>query len=108
AMGDSANALSHYRQAATWPETFYGQIALAHIEASPLLHLTDTVVEAAAASEVDADPLMPQIKVLADLGQEDTLRLFVDRDVETYASPRHLKRLMMLLNEWGYPEIAVR
>jgi len=108
AMGDSASALSHYRQAATWPETFYGQIALAHIEASPLLHLTDTVVEAAAASEVDADPLMPQIKVLADLGQEETLRLFVDRDTETFASPRHLKRLMLLLNEWGYPEIAVR
>ena len=25
----------HYRLAADWPETFYGQIALAHIEASP-------------------------------------------------------------------------
>lgn len=108
AMGDTAGALSHYRQAASWPETFYGQIALAHIEAQPLLHLSDTAVEAATASEVDADPLMPQIKVLADLGQEQALRLFVDRDAETYSSPRHLKRLMILLNEWGYPEISVR
>lgn len=108
AMGDTAGALSHYRQAASWPETFYGQVALAHIEASPELHLNDTAVEAAAASEVEADPLMPEIKVLADLGQEENLRLFVDRDVETYSSPRHLKRLMILLNDWGYPEISVR
>lgn len=108
ALGDTASALSHYRQAASWPETFYGQIALAHIEASPLLHLTDTVVEAAATSEVDDDPLMPEIKVLADLGQEASLRLFVDRDAEVYSSPRHLKRLMILLNDWGYPEISVR
>jgi soluble lytic murein transglycosylase len=108
ASGDTASALSHYRQAAAWPETFYGQIALAHIEASPQMHLSDTAVEAAAASEVDADPLMPEIKVLADLGQEESLRLFIDRDVEVYSSPRHLKRLMILLNEWGYPEISVR
>jgi soluble lytic murein transglycosylase len=108
ALGDTASALAHYRHAANWPETFYGQIALAHIEASPLLHLSDTAVEAAAVPEVDADPLMPEIKVLADLGQVDSLRLFVDRDAETYSSPRHLKRLMIQLKEWGYPEVSVR
>jgi soluble lytic murein transglycosylase len=108
AMGDTQAALSHYRQAANWPETFYGQIALAHIDALALLHVSDTAVETAAAAEVDADPLMPEIKVLADLGQEASLRLFVDRDAETYSSPRHLKRLMILLNDWGYPEISVR
>jgi soluble lytic murein transglycosylase len=108
ALGDTASALSHYRQAATWPETFYGQIALAHIDAQPLLHPGDTAVDAAATAEVDADPLMPQIKVLADLGQEESLRLFVERDAEVYSSPRHLKRLMILLNDWGYPELSVR
>jgi soluble lytic murein transglycosylase len=108
AQGDNASALTHYRLAATWPETFYGQIALAHIDSTPTLHLTDTIVEAAAASELDADPLMPEIKVLADLGQENSLRAFIDRDVEVYSSPRHLKRLMLLLIDWGYPEIAVR
>ena len=68
----------------------------------------DTNVEAAAASELDADPLMPQIKVLAELGQAGSLRLFVERDAEVYSSPRHLKRLMLLLNDWGYPEISLR
>jgi soluble lytic murein transglycosylase len=108
ASGDEGNALSHYRQATSWPETFYGQIALAHIESSPLLHLSDTVLEPAAASEVDTDPLMLPIKVLADLGEETSLRQFVDRDAEANASPRHLKRLMILMKEWGYPGISVR
>jgi soluble lytic murein transglycosylase len=108
ALGDNASALTHYRAAAAWPETFYGQIALARTDATPTLHLTDTVVEAAATSELDSDPLMPQIRVLADLGQAASLRAFIDRDVEVYSSPRHLKRLMLLLTDWGYPEIAVR
>jgi soluble lytic murein transglycosylase len=108
AQGDKAGALAQYRLAAAWPESFYGQIALAHIDPTPTLHLNDTNVEAAAASELDADPLMPEIKVLAELGQAGSLRLFVERDAEVYSSPRHLKRLMLLLNDWGYPEISVR
>jgi len=108
AQGDVPEAISHYRQAATWPETFYGQVALAHIEATPHLHLSDTAVDAANPPEAEADALMPEIKVLADLGQEAPLRQFVDRDVEVNSSPRHLKRLMVLMNEWGYPEISVR
>lgn len=108
ALQDLPAALAHYRQAATWPETFYGQIALAHIESLPLIHLSDTVVEPAAASEIDEDALMPQIKVLADLGQEQALRLFIDRDAEVYSSPRHLVQLMQTLDQWGYPEISVR
>lgn len=108
ALKDNASALVHYRQAALYPETFYGQVARARIDASPLLHLNETAVEAVSAGEVDDDPLMPQIKILAELGQAASLRLFVDRDAEVYASPRHIKRLMLLLTDWGYPEIAVR
>jgi soluble lytic murein transglycosylase len=108
ALDDKASALTHYRLAAAYPETFYGQIALAHIDATPTLHLSDTAVDAAAPSELDSDPLMPEIKVLADLGQAGSLRVFVDRDVEVYSSPRHLKRLMLQLSDWGYPEIALR
>ena len=108
ALGDTAAALTQYRLAAAYPETFYGQIALAHIDPSPVLHLSDTQVEAAQPAEVEADPLMPQIKVLAELGQAASLRLFVERDAEVYSSPRHLKRLMAMLNAWGYPEISVR
>lgn len=108
ALGDKASALARYRLAAGYPESFYGQVALAHIDPAPVLHINDTNVEAAGASELDADPLMPEIKVLAELGEAGSLRLFVERDAEVYSSPRHLKRLMLLLGDWGYPEISVR
>jgi len=108
ALGDTSSALTYYRQAAQYPETFYGQVALARIDASPLLHLNETLVEAVSASDVDTDALMPQMKILAELGQAASLRQFVDRDVEAHPSPRHIKRLMLLLTDWGYPEIAVR
>ncbi|HVV28998.1 MAG TPA: lytic transglycosylase domain-containing protein [Rhizomicrobium sp.] len=108
AMGEDARALAHYKQAAAYPETFYGQIALAHTDPSPVLHLSETPVEAVPAADVDADALMPEIKVLADLGQAGSLRAFVTRDAETYPAPRHIKRLILLLNDWGYPEIGVR
>jgi soluble lytic murein transglycosylase len=107
AMNQDAKALVHYRKAAGWPETFYGQIALAHIDPDPTLHLTASAVEAAPPATVEAGPLMDEIEVLADLGQGTTLRLFVQRAADG-ATPARLKRLMMLLTEWGYPEIAVR
>jgi soluble lytic murein transglycosylase len=108
ASGDIANARTHYRLAAAYPETFYGQVALARIDPTPGLRLSDTAVEAASAGEAEAGPLMPEIKVLAELGQAGSLRLFVDRDVETTPTPAHIKRLILLLNDWGYREIAVR
>jgi len=51
---------------------------------------------------------MSEVKILAELGQIGSLRLFVDRVAEAHPAPAHIKRLMMLLKEWGYPEIAVR
>jgi soluble lytic murein transglycosylase len=108
AQGDMANARAQYRQAGNWPETFYGQVALARLDPAPSLRLSDTALEAASAAEVDGDALMPEIKLLAELGQAASLRQFIERDVAAYPSPGHTKRLMMLLNSWGYPEIAVR
>jgi soluble lytic murein transglycosylase len=108
ARGDTAAALARYRAAAAYPDTFYGQVALARTDPAPVLRLTDTIVEAAPPSEVEASPLINEIKILADLGQASSLRSFVERHVETHSSPRHIKRLMMMLNDWGYPEIAVR
>ena len=65
-------------------------------------------MEAAAAGELDGDPLMPRSRCWPIWARRAACALFVDRDVEVYSSPRHLKRLMLLLSDWGYPEIAVR
>jgi len=108
AMGENASAVNYYRLAANFPETFYGQLAQARIEPQPKLHLVQTSVVAADRSEIENDALMPQIRALADLGQEGDLRLFAEADAATYSSPSHEKALLQALNEWGYPEIAVR
>ena len=108
AMNDDASAWQHYRLAAAYPETFYGQLAMARTEKDPLLHINDVNVTAAEKSELENDPLMPEIRVLADLGQAGDLRLFAEADAETYSSPRHLKAFLQTLTQWGYPEVAVR
>jgi soluble lytic murein transglycosylase len=108
AMGQSADAVARYRLAANYPETFYGQLAQARIEPAPVLRLSNTAVEAAGAAEVEADPLMAPAKLLAELGQAASLRAFVERMAELHPAPARLKRMMILLKDWGYPEIALR
>jgi soluble lytic murein transglycosylase len=107
-MGQSAEAIARYRLAANYPETFYGQLALARIEPAPVLRLSNTAVEAAAAAEVEADPLMAPAKLLAELGQAASLRAFVGQMAEQHPQPARLKRLMILTKDWGYPDIALR
>jgi soluble lytic murein transglycosylase len=108
ALGDTANAYTHYRLAAAYPDTFYGQLAVARTENAPVLRLNDTLGPPAPKSEIESDALMPQIKVLAELGQEDDLRFFAEREAQTNRSPAHLKEFLQSLSEWGYREIAVR
>src|SRR6185437_6698021 len=90
AQGNPALAYDHYRLAAAYPETFYGQLAIARTETAPLLHLNETQVVPIARSEVENDPLMPQMRVLADIDQTTYLRLFAEREAEIYSSPPHL------------------
>jgi soluble lytic murein transglycosylase len=108
AEGNSAMAYDQYRLAAAYPETFYGQLATARTESAPLLHLNETSVVPIARSEVENDPLMPQMRVLADLDQITYLRLFAEREAEVYSSPPHLKAFLETLTSWGYRQIALR
>jgi soluble lytic murein transglycosylase len=107
-MNDREHALAHYQLAARYPETFYGQLALARSEAQPLLAIKDSDVAAMEKSEIENDPLMPQIRVLADLGLGSDLRLFAAAEARDYPAPAHLKAFLAALTQWGYPEIAVR
>ncbi|HWC62468.1 MAG TPA: lytic transglycosylase domain-containing protein, partial [Rhizomicrobium sp.] len=108
AMGEKDRALVHYRLAARYPETFYGQLALARSDSEPLLKVNDADIAAADKSEIENDPLMPQIRVLADLGLANDLRLFAQADVKALLTPARLKTFMEALTQWGYPEIALR
>jgi peptidoglycan lytic transglycosylase len=108
ALGEKTSAYTHYRRAAVYSETFYGQLAIARTESQPVLHLSDTLVEPIGKERITDDALMPQMRVLAELGEGDDLRYFAIHDAEKYPAPGHLKQFLQTLSDWGYPEIAVR
>jgi peptidoglycan lytic transglycosylase len=109
ALGDTAQAVAQYKLAAQAPESFYGQIALARIDATPVLHIAEASVDARGEDAAfDADPLAKPIRVLADLGQVNFVRIFALRDQELHAEPRRAKFLAEELTRLGFREVAVR
>ena len=108
-MDDLANAYAQYKLAAQVTETFYGQIALARIDATPVLHIADTQVNATSArADFEKLELVQAMRVLADIGLEDSLRAFATRTAELYPQLPQQKLLMQLMVDTGYREIAVR
>lgn len=108
AMGSTASAFKQYQLAAQAQETFYGQLALARIDATPTLHVTDAAIAPSSRKDFDAEDLTRAMTVLADLGEENLLRSFALHDMEVYPDPSHVHTLAQALTEWGYREIAVR
>ncbi|HEY2070918.1 MAG TPA: lytic transglycosylase domain-containing protein [Rhizomicrobium sp.] len=110
AMGEDGKAWEAYHKASLIPETFYGQLALARIDATPHLHFSENVGEAGPelrAAYEDED-LTRAMRVLGDLGMESLLRAFAVHDVEVYPEPKHVKLLCEDLTKMGFREIAVR
>jgi soluble lytic murein transglycosylase len=109
AARDTANAIAQYRLAAQTPESFYGQMALARIEAVPVLHIADTQIDASSvAGDFEKDDVVRAIRVLADLGQENILRLFAVQEGTLHPDARRVKYLAQTLTDLGFREIAVR
>jgi soluble lytic murein transglycosylase len=107
ASGDTTKAAIAYHTATAAPETFYGQLALAKIDATPHLALADTPAETATAA-YEGDKLSDAIRVLADLGQLSLLRVFAVQDATVYNQPGHIKALCADLVKMGFRDVAVR
>ena len=109
AEGNLAEAWRHYRLAADDPYTFYGQVALARIEAAARLHLPDNTADAGdLRATYDHEELTRAIHVAGDVGIENLLRTLALRDAEVYPDARHLKLLAEDVTAMGFREIAVR
>lgn len=109
AAGDIPNAIIQYKLAAQAPESFYGQIALARIDPTPTLHLNDTVLDASGLrDEFEKDELVRALRVLADLGQENLVRIFAVREQELHPDAARVKILSQTLVDLGFREVAVR
>lgn len=109
ALGDTVNAYKRYEAAAKAPETFYGQLALTRIEAAPVLRLTAAKVDAMpSAAAFEKDELVKAMRVLADLGSQNLMRVFMVRYLELHPGPGPAKQLAAALTEWGYRDVALR
>lgn len=109
ASGDVASAVAQYKLAAQAPDSFYGQIALARIDATPVLHVNDLQVDATTArDDFEKDELVRAMRVLADLGLQDMLRIFALRYQELHHDVAHAKTLAQTMVDLGFREIAVR
>jgi soluble lytic murein transglycosylase len=108
ALGDNADAWEQYRLASKAPTTFYGQVALARIDATPVLHITETPIETGGKAEFEQDDLVHAMHVLADLGQVSLLRTFALKYADLHPSARHMALLCQALTDMGFREVAVR
>ncbi len=109
ASGNLADAWQQYRLASKAPTTFYGQVALARIDATPILHIVDIPADVTSAkAEFEQDDLTHAMKVLADLGQVSLLRTFALRAQELHPDAKYIAALAQALVDLGYREAAVR
>jgi len=109
ALGDDGEAYKQYEAASHAPDAFYGQLALTHIDASPVLHLSAGRVETAVAAAVlEHDDLVRAMRVLADLGAQDLLRTFALHYQELHPDLGHVKALAQALTEMGFRDVALR
>jgi soluble lytic murein transglycosylase len=109
AAGDTALAWQQYKLASQDSDTFYGQLGLAKIDATPTLHLKDTVLDTTAAkADFEAEDLTRAIRVLADLGEVGLVRTFAAYDADLSPEPKHTTLLAQMLVEIGYRDVGVR
>jgi soluble lytic murein transglycosylase len=109
AMGDVAGAYAQYQAAAKAPNTFYGQVAAARIDATPTLHVPAIAPDTnSAKAEFEGEDLAHAMRVLADLGQVSLLRTFALRYADLHPDARHMAVLCQAMVDLGFREVAVR
>ncbi len=106
-LGDIPAAWSAYNRAAKHEETFYGQLALARIDDTPVLRIRQTPAGPAYAG-FDRDELVRAMSVLADLGEQALLRRFALHFQTLHPEPGTTKKLAALMAKIGYLPVAIR
>jgi soluble lytic murein transglycosylase len=111
AMQHPNEAIAHYRRAAQNGETFYGQLALARIEDSPVLRLpADTHVPSRAeVAAFEADERVGVIRVLFEGRDRNLARIFAVRIAnDDPPDAKKLQQLAQLMISLGDPAMGVR
>ena len=106
---DKTAALAYYRDAARYPETFYGQLAMLELDETAKLSIDDHKIGVTQArTAFNSAEMTRAIRLLSTADARQTLRIFalhyaeIAQDKETYAL------LSSLLRDLGHPGLAVR
>ncbi|WP_420558903.1 transglycosylase SLT domain-containing protein [Tepidicaulis sp.] len=113
AMGDSAKAQVHFKEAAQHSTTFYGQLAEAALSAGAKKPAKLVIASADAAprkgeASLMARPVMKATLMLYDADWTRMGRVFALHLAETLEHPAELAALAEKIGSLGYPEVAVR
>ncbi len=107
--GDAASAWQQYRAAAKASDTFYGELALARIEAHPVLRIRSAAAgDAPSRAAFERDELVRAMRVLADLGAQNYLRTFALYYQELHPGAGHARLLAEALTGMGFRDVALR
>ena len=110
AMNQTEMAAAEYHKAAEHPATFYGQLALAKIAQNPVLHLNaaDVQPSAVARAAFEADDRVQAIRLVAEFGDRNTLRLLANSIASDPPNPDRLRLLAQLMADTGDKAMSVR
>jgi soluble lytic murein transglycosylase len=107
--GDAASAWQQYRAAAKASDTFYGELALARIDAHPVLHIrTAAAGDPPSRSAFEREELVRAMRVLADLGAQNYLRYFALYYQELHPGTGQARVLADALTGMGFRDVALR
>ena len=108
AAGQQQIAMQWYTVAARHNTSFYGQVAAMKLpNASLLPPIQDPQITLAERQAFDRSEMTMLIRMLAEIGAEDTVRTFVRHLADTYTSPAHLALTAELSAAIGRLDLAV-
>jgi soluble lytic murein transglycosylase len=105
AMGDEETSQTWYKEAVTYPTTFYGQMARTRLE--DLSTPTDPPVTVEEAKAFASDELVRAARYVAHSTDRTLFRSFILKLVDRAKTPAEHRLISALANHEGYPEIAV-
>lgn len=109
ALNDVGAAYAAYRKAADHPETYYGQLALAHIDDKALLRLATSDSDTSSVrTTMEADDRVRAIRILADLGEKYLLRIFGLDMARDLKEPKQYRMLADIADSVGDRSLALK
>ena len=106
--GRTSDAQRHYQTAASYPMTFYGQLAAATANPRGNLDLPITRGTASSKQAFMDQSMMQAMQALSDVGAEGTLRTFALSAAETFTERDQFVFLSNFLRQMNQPALALR